>query len=874
METVIKALLFIFLFPLLSFGQETEKLITIRAVDQPLGKVLEEVSKKNDILFSYDPSRIPVNNKVTVNINAKPLSYFLNTVLLPLDIKWTVKGKQIVLRYSPPSDKAQYYTVSGFVRDSSNGEILIGASVYDPLSKKGTLTNAYGFFSLNLPSAAYNLRVSMIGYRTKSLGIDLSTDFNTDLNLAPAFVEINEVEIVGGKNTLLIETEAGGMTSLSSSGLKRMTGFAGNPDVVRSLQSIPGIQGYGDGSAFFYVRGGNRDQNILLIDDAPVFNPAHLLGFYTAFAPDAIKDVKTYKGDLPARLGGSLSSVTDIRVRDGNMKNIAFAGNIGIFTSDLSFEGPLLKETSSFLFSVRNSNLGWLTSSVPVAGESLTIRFFDVTAKLNFRINDRNRILLTGFSGGDSLSRKSDSPLFTHGLSWDNGTATLRWTHILSNRVFINTTALYSFYKYFMFLSKDGGNYWASSIKTGTLKSDLTWFVNPSNTYKAGIEATGYKSNPGNVYYADNQSGVVVPEVPKYQTVLLTLYASNDRTFFNRLTVKAGLRLSASANLGPSTVYFYDAGYNVSDTIQVPKGSYYSPYLIPEPRLYVNYKLRKNYSISAGYTRTSQQLQMLSNNTGPFTSLEVWVPSGPVIKPQTADQVSAGWAGSYKVLGFSIGGYYRKLYNQIDYEDHANMLYNPLLEGELRFGDMKAYGIELLVKKAEGKLNGWMGYTWSRALRTIEGINGSKEFPAAWDYPHSISLNLMFKPSERWDLAAAWVLRSGAPSTPVTGFMQYNGYVVPLYGERNSERYPAYHRLDFSASFRLNRKPGRFSHHLVLSVYNAYGRSNPFSYSFNKIMDDNGNFVVPVNLNGQREIIPTSISVAGIIPSLNYTFRY
>lgn len=881
-KPVISALLLLILlfFSTGSVAQDLQKKITLKLVDEPLEIVLKEIGKKGDILFSYNPLQIPVNKKITIIATGKPVKEVLDEVLGPLNITYFISGKQVILKTKTGTDgekqlheKKSSFTISGYLRDSLSGEVLIGAAIYDKSTGKGTLSNAYGFYSLTLLEGLYEIHISILGYRQKAVSVKLDRDVRLDYSLTEAVIEMTQVNIIAENEAPVIDAGTGGQVRLSSVTLKRMSGFAGNVDVIKSLQSIPGINAFGDGSAFYFVRGGDKDQNLMLIDEAPIFNPAHLFGFFSALAPDAIKDVKAYKGDLPASYGGRLSSVIDIHARDGNMNRLGFSGNIGIFTSDYTFEGPIVREKSSFILSARLSNLKWLTRTITEQGRSLSIKFHDLNLKMNLKINDKNRLFITGFSGRDDFSRVTDASINTYGLSWTNVTGTMRWNHLFSNKLFLNTTALFGEYNYFLYISREQGNYWASSIRTGTLKSDLTWYVNPDNTYKAGVEFSRHKSNPGNIHFADESLQAGSPQVSPYHSIGACYYISNERLFFKKLTIKPGLRLSNWRNLGPGTVYFFDVNYKVSDTVTVDEGSYYSPYTNLEPRFSISYKLSSNASVTGGYTRTVQYLQLLSNSTSPFTTLDVWAPAGPVIKPQKADQYTFGYHNSRQKINYSAEVFYKKLYNQIDYEEHANMLYNPLIEGELRFGETTAYGIELLARKSEGRISGWVGYSWSRALRTVADLNGGKEYPASFDHPNTVCINLLWKLSQRFDLSANWIYMTGAPFTSATGFFEYNGYVVPVYGEKNNDRFPDYHRLDLSMTFRLNKPDKKFRHNLVLSLYNAYGRSNPFSVSFNKIMDDKGNFVVPSDLGGELEIIPTRISVAGIIPSLNYTFK-
>jgi len=865
------------------YAQQLDKTISINVTDGKLETVLKEISKKGNINFSYNPRKLPVSARVSLKAENQTIRKVLDDLLTPLKIGYFVSENQVVLK---PDDSrknqntelnkaSRKYTLSGYVRDEANGEVLIGVNIYDKNTYTGTTSNAFGFYSLTLPEGDYQLICSLIGYATETQPLLLTKNEKINFSLAETSIKMEGVEIISGSDVSGIDPASAGEVRLSSSTLKQMAGFAGNIDVIKSLQSIPGISAFGDGSSFFYVRGGNNDQNLMLIDDAPIFNPAHLFGFFSALAPDAIKDVKAYKGDFPASYGGRLSSIIDVRARDGNLNRLGFSGNLGIFTSDITVEGPLAKEKSSFILSARRSNLNWLNDN-ELNGRSFTINFYDLNAKLNIKINGKNRLFLTGFTGKDDFSRFTSASVNTFGLSWDNTTATIRWNHLFTNKLFVNTTVLFSEYNYYLYISREQDDYWTSSIRNKTLKSDFTWYPNPSNTLKYGIEISNYYSNPGNVHFSDEETQRNAPLIPEYNSLGVSLYLSNDQIIKEKLSLKYGLRLSSGRNLGPASVYFFDGNHNVFDTIQVNDGKYFSPYFNLEPRINLAYAASRVSSFSIGYSRSAQYLQMLSNSTSPFTSLEVWAPSGPNIKPQKADQFTLGFLTKpgKKVFNLSIEAFYKLFHNQIDYKDHANMLFNPLIEGELRFGTARSYGVELLLKKSEGKFSGWIGYSYSKSLKTIEGVNNGDEFPAYYDHPHSLFANLVLKAGKRWDIAANWFYMTGSAFTSPTGFMQYNGYVVPIYGTKNNDRYPDYHRLDISVSFRLNQPESRFRHNLVLSVYNAYGRNNPFSISANKIMNDVGDFVVPADLDGSYEIIPTKISVAGIIPSINYTFKF
>jgi outer membrane cobalamin receptor len=653
-----------------------------------------------------------------------------------------------------------------------------------------------------------------------------------------------------------------------------LPGFAGEVDLVKSLQSVPGIKTYGDGSTLFYVRGGNRDQNLILVDEAPIFNPSHLFGFFSALAPDAINDAEVYKGDFPSGFGGKLSSVIDIKVKEGNMKRIGFGGSLGPYTSNLSFEGPLKKEKCSFFISARNSNLNWLMSS-KVTERSFKINFFDVNTKLNFKLNDNNRFFVSAYGGQDDFTRIAASTYNTYGIKWNNLLGSLRWNHIYNSKLFSNSTIYYSRYNYFLYVSKELDDYWKSSIDNMAFKTDFTYYLNPNNTLKAGINISRYTSNPGNVNFSDAEIQRRAPVIPKYISMEYDLYISNQQTIGDKIILNYGLRLPVWQNFGATTFYSFNDEYQVTDTTNYKKNIPYITYFSPEPRLSLKYLVSKKTSLQIGYSRTSQFIQILSNSVSPFTSLEVWVPCGPNIKPQTADQFTAGYFQSLFKSKFNLSAeiFYKQLYNQIEYKDHADLLFNPQLEGELRFGKGWSYGIELMFSKPQGNFTGWISYTYSRALMKIDGVNNNDIYPAFYDSPNNVNINLSYS-LKRWLFSTSWIYLTGNAITTPVAFYYYNGYTIPIYGNKNNDRLPDYHRLDFSITYRINKPERRFQHSIMLSVYNAYARNNPISINFNKIVDSNGKIVIPADLNGNYELVPTKMYVAGIIPSINYKFKF
>ena len=879
-------LLFLFLFSLSAntFSQDLQQKITLKMSDKSISEVLEEITKLSTIGFSYNPQMVPIDKHITIHARNKPVEAILEGVLIRNGIEYLKVENHLVLKQrdqpgtgNPNISTASLskYTLSGYLRDKKSGEVLIGANVYVKGTSTGVMTNGYGFYSLTLNKGTYPLAFSYMGYKEKLIEINLEENTRMSVDMDEDKLEMEEVEIIAEEHPSKIRTSQMSEFRFSQKTLAQLPGFGGDLDIIRALQAVPGIQTFGDGSALYYVRGGNSDQNLLLIDEVPVYNPSHLFGFFSAFAPDAINSVQIYKGDFPARFGGRLSSVIDIKAREGNLKRFGFSGNVGPYASDFTVEGPIVKDRASFFISGRVSTLNWL-NSLPTFNKSFDFRFFDINAKLNYRLNDNNRFFLTFYTGQDVFSRYLSVEVNSLGINWDNLAGTFRWNHVFSSRLFSNTTLNYSRYNYTLNLPQEQNGNWNSSISNLTLKTDVSWYLNPQNTIRSGLEVTYHHSNPGNVTLDDGSASASVPKVAEYHSMEYVFYASNEQRIGKRFSFRYGLRLPVWQDIGKTAVCYFDANHQVIDTISYGAGNSYSTAFSPEPRLNIQFQVNDRSSVKASYSRTTQFLQLLSNSTSPFTSLEVWAPCGPNIPPQTADQVAVGYFRDLarSKFTFSVEGYYKWFHDHLDYRDHANLLFNTLIEGELRFGKAWSYGVEFMIRKTTGKLTGWIGYTWSRAMIQTPGVNNGNVYPASYDRPNDICINLSWDDKKHWILSANWIYLTGGAMTSPVGFFYSNGSSVPIYGDKNNDRLPDYHRLDLSATYVFSKPGNRYQHSLALTLYNAYGRMNPFSVNFNKMMNDNGDFVVPSNLNGSYDLVPTSISVAGIIPSVNYQFKF
>ncbi len=881
-KSIVLSIAVLLLSTVFIYSQDLSRKITIEADNAPLEDVIREIEEKGGVYFSYSPQTIPISLPVSINAQDKSIKYILKKVFRKNGIKYDLVENHIVLRkpgFDPEQDyqadlaSGKLFTISGYLKDRASGEVLIGAHVYEKESYEGTATNAYGFYSLTLPAGVHQMVFSFIGYEAVEMTVLLDRDKKLSPEMKESLMTMKEVEIIGRTDKPLFLNEQISEFRFSSKTLAKLPGITGDKDIIKSLQVVPGIESFGDGSSLFFVRGGGSDQNLILVDEVPLYNASHLFGFLSVISPDAISDMEVYKGDFPVKYGGRLSSVVDIKTKDGNMKRFGFGGNIGPYTSTLSVEGPIIRDKSSFYLGGRLSTLQWL-SQLYYKDQEVKVGFYDLNAKLNFKLNDKNRLFGTFYIGNDLLERKTYSSIQTYGIGWNNVLGTLRWNHVFNKKLFSNTTFYVTRYQYLLYLSEDRKEYWNSSISNITLKTDFTWFLNPNNTFTAGMNISAHALDAGNINLNDNSEA---EEIPNYNCVEYSFYAGNRQNIGSKITLRYGLRLSLWQDLGPTTVYYFDGNYNVIDTFDVEKNAVYSSFVSLEPRINITYQVAPNHSLKAGYSRTTQFLNELNNSISPFTSLAVWVPSGPNIKPRKADQYSLGYFTSLinKKIKFSAETYYKHYYNYIDYAPHANMLYNPLIEGEIRPGEAWSYGLEMMFHKPFGRLTGWIGYTYSRIFAKTPGVNNGSPYRAFQDRPHNLTIFIAYDTKKRWSFSANWILLSGAAITTPVGFYDYNGYVVPIYGEKNNDRLPVYHRLDVSVNFRLNKDEAvRYKHNLILNLYNVYGRNNPYFLSFNRISDPEGDYVIPADHLHTQELVPTTLSVSEIIPSINYQFKF
>ncbi|MEO5600908.1 MAG: TonB-dependent receptor [Cyclobacteriaceae bacterium] len=840
--------------------------ISIDAQNISLGELLTRITDKSGLAFSYNPKKIPIQQKTNFTAANKSLAQILTDLSQKYGLKFEHVENQIILKPDKRSGKiaAQTFTFSGTIKDSDTGEALIGASIFIHELQTGTVTNPFGFYSITIPGGIYNVSSSFIGYKDITRVVDLNGPISDDLSLVEEPPVLDEI-IVTSAPTVTSQIRTSN-TNIRPSAVEERPEFFGEMDVVKALESVPGVKFHSEGSTFYYVRGGHRDQNLVLIDDAPIYNPSHMLGIFSTIIPDAVNDITLYKGDMPASIGGRLSSVLDVRTKKGNDQHFQAWGSLGLISTKLGIEGPLKKNASSYLLSGRFSNFRWFFKRV---GENIErFDFHDLTGKVNVRINPSNRIFLSFYSGADNYFGRNN------GITWSNNAATIQWNHLFNDRLFLNTTIAAGGYDYFLYTDVKTDTKWNSHISNFNLKTDFSYFIRPENEITFGLGLNGYAFNPGNLQSSLNISRLPVLSVRN--SAEFVFYANHELKLNNKLGVNYGVRLTSWSNSGEAFEYIFDETSIPSDTLYYASGERYNQFGNVEPRITVSYFLNDQSSLKTSFSRNVQNVHLISNSVSPFTSLDVWLPSSFNIKPQSANQVTLGYYNTLplKQASFSAEAFYKKMLSQIDYDAHAEILLNPLLERELRFGTGTAFGIELLAKKDEGRLRGWIGYSWSRAKRKFAGINDGREYNAFYDRPHQINLMTVYDISTRWKLGADWNYSTGSPYSAPISFYSFNDEEVPVYGQKNNARLPDYHRLDVSATYRLNKNPGnKFIHTLSFSIFNFYGRKNALFVNYNKVETADGSLKIPANLIDPSRVT-SQYYLFRFTPSISYNFKW
>lgn len=722
------------------------------------------------------------------------------------------------------------FTLSGTIKDENNGEDLIGAGVLVEGTRTGTVSNAYGLYSLSLPAGKYTLVFSYLGYSTKAVMVDLSEDTRLNLQLSTDVNQLSEIVVSAeGRNANVAKMEMS-TQRLSTKAIKAIPALMGEVDVIKAIQLLPGVQSTAEGSSGFSVRGGSHDQNLILLDEATVYSASHLMGFFSVFNNDAIKDVTLYKGDIPATFGGRLSSLLDIRTKDGNNQRFAGTGGIGLISSRLTLEGPMGIEKASFLVSGRRTYADLflkLASDKDLRKSSLY--FYDMNLKLNYTIDDNNRIFLAGYFGKDHFSTKFA------GMNFGNKTVTARWNHIFSPRLFSNFSLIGSFYDYYieLDLNEQINQEWKSQMQDYGFKADFSYHFNPKNTLRFGYNVLYHNFVPGEGGGIGDESILGRFGMPREYALESALYLSDEWEIGEKIKLKYGLRYSLFQNISNGEEVDFLDDYQVAYSKTYKKGKFYHNQGRLEPRIGAAYVFNDIHSAKASYSRTAQYIQLASNSSA-GSPLDVWFQSSQNVKPQICDQFAIGYFRNFADNQYEASAelYYKNMKDVVDFKDHADLMGNEELEQELRFGKGYSYGLELMLRKNSGRLNGWVSYTLSKSRRQVDEINENRWYRSPYDKPHNISIVANYELSPKWTVSANWVYASGTPVTFPTGRFQIENSYVPIYSGRNEYRYPAYHRLDLSATLQLSKPGKRLKHELNFSLYNAYGRKNPWTIVF------------------------------------------
>ncbi len=728
---------------------------------------------------------------------------------------------------------AQTNTISGYVYDGKTNEILIGATLYDSITKTGTATNKYGFYSLTLKESS-NIQISYVGYSSMIQRIEVGK--HIDFKLNPITSGLKEVVISSSQIGNPVETNEFNVVSLTPTSIAEYPLMFGGADVIKAIQLQPGVATLGEGSSGFFVQGGGADQNLMLIDEAPIYNASHLFGLVSVFNPDAIKHVSFYKSPMPAEYGGKISSVVDAQMKDGNKQRFQLSGGISTLTAHIAAEGPLVKNKASYLVALRRSTGLYANAFNPV--------FYDLNAKINWNINANNRLFVSVYSGRDKLD--DDDFLNT----WGNTTTTVRWSHIFSPKLFSNLSIIYSDYKNDREFKEIGKQYhWLTGVNDITGKLNFSWFLNPINELKFGLESTYHKFIPG-------ENNLPESSLFRINALETAAYISHDINLKPWLGINYGIRAAVYQNMGEGQWYSYE-NY-VPTGLNQNKSGVYNTYTSFEPRVTLNLKLNSNATAKIGYSKTAQFSQVIQNSIYSYSALQTWLPANPNFKPLYANIFSLGYYGEKGKFTFSLEGYYKTINNIIDYVDHAQLINNPYIENQLRSGTQNAYGASIEVKRESDKLKLSLTYTYSRVFNTIDGINNGNTYAALQDIPHDIRLSAYYKPTPRIGIGGYWTYHTGYTATFPMGYIGQTFNPIPIYGDRNSSRMPNYHRLDLSVNLLPKENNKRWESTWSAGVYNAYSRLNPMGIEF---------YAPPENL-------ATTVTLYRIVPYMSYNFKF
>lgn len=859
------------------FNGFSQDKVSLNLEKTPLKTIINQIEEQTSYTFIYNNDIIDEFKQLDISVANKDISLTLNKLFYNSSLKYTVKDKHIILS-SNKNQQKNSYTISGTIKDIANGETLFGASVYFKNTSIGVLSNEYGFYSITAPKGTYTLVISYMGYDDIIQEIILDKHQKINFEITETENQLGEIILIAEESEQVnIKKPQMSVSKMNITTIKQIPTVLGEIDIIKSIQMLPGVTNNGEGSSGFNVRGGAADQNLILLDEAIIYNSSHLFGFFSVFNADAIKDIKLYKGNIPSQFGGRVSSVLDIRQKDGNRKNFTITGGIGTVSSRLALEGPVFNDKGSFLIAGRGS-YAHLFLKLSENLKDNSAYFYDLNLKSNYEINENNKLFLSGYFGRD-VFEFSDSFKSSYG----NLSGNLRWNHIFSDKIFSNLSLIYSKYDYLLSIDESEFD-WIAKINNYNVKYDFKYYANDKFQFDFGLSGIYYNFNPGEINPTSENSPVNHLKLDQKRAFESGAYISIEHKITNKFTALYGFRYSAFSRLGgqPITIYENDLPvvYNSNlgiyqrgtaiDEIDYEKSESIKTFGNFEPRLGLSYQLNKSSSVKIGYSRVAQYIHLLSNTTS-VTPLDVWTPSGTYIKPQLSDQYVIGYFKSFynNSLSLEIETYYKTVDNRIDYIDGSDLIGNNHIETEILNGESRAYGLEFLLRKSKGQFTGLLAYTLSKSeQRTLggaaggPGINNGDWYYTSYDRTHDVSLTGSYQFNTKWSFSSSFIFQTGRPVTYPNGQYQYEEMSIATYSDRNSDRLTSYNRLDISATYKPKKNQSkRWNSEWVFGIYNVYNRKNAASISFSQNRETGANEA-------------TRTAIFGIVPSVTYNFKF
>jgi len=792
-----------------------DQLVNINIAADSLINSLHKLELKTKLSFAFDSDQLRSKRNLAFTFVKAPLSTIIDKLLIGTGLHYKLVGNDIVIA----PKKSSIWTISGHVRDANNGEELIGATVSIPQLDAGVNTNQYGFYSISIPAGVYEVLISNLGYQTQKLKLNLTENKEEEIELFLKTNKLQEVEIK--QSAIAPNPILSNVQSLNAKQLNNATYYNGEIDVVKRLQMQNGIKALSEGSSGLFIRGGNADQNLIILDEAVVYNPSHLYGLVSVFNPDVVNNIQVYRDYIPANYGGRLSSVIVNRTTEGNSKEFHVNGGVSLMSGRLAVEGPIVKERGSYVVAFRRSLLDVFHSKFKLFNPQSV--YYDINAKANFKVDKDNTLFYSVYYGKDRLLSEN-----SYANNWGNVTSTLRWNHIFNSRVFLNLSAIYSDYSNLLDLNADTlsqKSQWNTGVKDMTLKADYTYFRSPTNQIKFGIVGTYHRFSPGEASKSLSDEF----NIPKDRSLESALYFVQELRLNKYFELSYGLRLGVFVNAEQMKNVFDQQGNRIEKEDV-------KSFVNPEPRINISYLPDSRQRLFLTYNRSYQYLMLVQNSTLAFSSLEPWIPASTSIKPQYANYFSAGYTFTPDKYIFSLNGYYKKLYNQMDLIGHAQIIQNPAIRSQLRFGKSRAYGMEAQITRTEGRLSGTLAYSYSRVYKKIADLNSNEEFVANYDIPHELKLSASFQVTDRLSLQSFFIYSTGRPLTLPVGYYQHDGINVPIFEKRNQSRFPEFSRLDVSVQYHFENKLTKrraLSSFVSAGIYNLYNRKNPLYYNLN-----------------------------------------